>query len=110
MQKLKLLPTLKEKKRYVVYEVITEKSLDKDISLQIFEKANAFLGLFDGAKAGLQNLVYDKKKQKGIIRVTNNYVDKLKSVLMMITNIEGQNIMIKSVYVSGIINKAKRVI
>jgi RNase P/RNase MRP subunit POP5 len=64
------------------------------------------LGVFDGGKAGLLSAKYDAGKMSGIIRVSNKYVDKLKVVLGMIQNVNGKDVNIDCVYVSGMLNKA----
>ena len=109
MSKLKiLLPSLKEKKRYLVYEILADKDLDKNISNELINKLDSVLGVFDGAKAGLQSISYDKNAQKGMLRVNNKQVDKLKTSLMLIKHLNNQEIIIKTIGVSGIIKKAKQ--
>ncbi len=69
------------------------------------------LGLFDGAGAGLLSVKYDEKTHRGIIRVNNQFVDKLKVCLGLIKDFRiGQAVIsctIKIVFVSGLMNKAK---
>lgn len=108
MQKLKLLPTLKEKKRYLVYEVSQNIASHNEIVAQ----ANSLLGVFEGAKAGLQLITF--KNNKGIIRVSTKYADKLKLCLALIdtlakpANPEKNQVSIKTIYLSGLLNKAKQ--
>ena len=111
MQKLKpLLPTLKEKKRYLVYEVISKSELSKDVSTEVIKKCTELLGIFESSKAGLMNVKYNNEKQRGIIKVSNKYTDKLKTCLMMIKKLNDNEIIIKSIYVSGLLNKAEKYI
>jgi|FLOH01.1.fsa_nt_gi ribonuclease P/MRP protein subunit POP5 len=102
-----ILPTLKEKKRYVVYEILSQKNLDKNPSIEIVKKTKLFLGLFESAKAGLQSITYDQKLQRGVLRVSNKFVDKLKISLALINDLEDGDVAIKSIGVSGILKKAK---
>jgi RNase P/RNase MRP subunit POP5 len=107
MQKVKpILPSQKEKKRYLVYEVITKKKLDKDPSKQIVAKAKRILGLFDSSEAGIQPVTYDKKKQRGVVRVNYKYVNKLKTSLMLMNSTERTTFILKTIGVSGILRKA----
>lgn len=116
-----LLPTLKERQRYVVYSVITElnhenKANNKDFSNNfnwisgelIIEELNKLLGIFDGAKAGLMNMGFNKETGKGIVRVTNTHVDKVRVCLGLIRDLNGKKIILNTIYVSGMLNKAKQ--
>ena len=102
MQKLKLLPSLKEKKRYLVYKVSSSVRNHN----QIIDQCNLLLGIFDGAKAGIRLIV--GKGSMGIIRVTNTHVNKLRFCLALIEKLE-KPIRIDTLYVSGLLDKAKRV-
>ena len=113
MAKLKsLMPSLKEKKRYVVFEIISIKPISdfKEIYRAIWQKSNEFLGRIETAKAGLWVLPdkWNEKKQRGIIKVNNKYIDKIKAVFTMITEAEKQKIIIRSIGVSGMLNKAEQ--
>ncbi|MEM3127035.1 MAG: Rpp14/Pop5 family protein [Candidatus Woesearchaeota archaeon] len=108
-----LLPSLKERKRYLGFKVISnEKITDSEaVSREIWEKVLENMGTFEAAKAGVWVLSesYDKKDQTGVIRVNNKYVDQLKASLMFVEKIEDKDVVIKSINVSGMLNKAKRV-
>ncbi len=107
-----LLPSLKERKRYLAFKVISnEKVTDSEaVSHEIWEKVLENMGAFEAAKAGVWVLAehYDKKNQTGVIRVNNRYVDQLKSSLMFVEQIQQKDVVIKSMTVSGLLNKAKR--
>jgi ribonuclease P/MRP protein subunit POP5 len=105
-----LLPTLKEKKRYLAFEVISDEKLNfNQISNQITYKSKEYLGILGSGKAGIQVLKesWDYKKQRGIIRVNNKWVHQLKSCFLFINKIDGKNTAIKSLGLSGILKKAK---
>ena len=113
IKKLKpLLPSLKERKRYLSFKVISnEKITDSEaVSREIWEKVLENMGAFDAAKAGVWVLgeMYDKKEQTGIIRVGHKYVDQLKASLLFVERIQEKDAVIKSTNVSGMVNKAKR--
>ncbi len=108
MHKLKpLLPTLKEKKRYVVYKVNSEKKIGTDVSKKILEHVNSCLGLFESAEAGVQPILYEVDKQKGVLRVNTKFVDRLKVSLALMNEIEDEDVMVETIGVSGILKKAK---
>jgi len=103
-----LMPTLKEKKRYVVYEISSDKPMGVD-SKKVVEKVQSIMGVFDSAKAGLMNAHYNQKTQRGVIRVTTKYVDKLRTSLMLIEDIDNEDVSIRTIGVSGILQKAKHI-
>jgi len=79
------------------------------VSDQIMSKSLEFLGQLGVAKAGIQVLpkYWTPKLQRGVVRVDHKHVDKLKSALNFIQKIKNKKIILKSVGVSGILNKAK---
>ena len=82
-----LLPSLREKPRYIKYK--TEKMLSKDC---IYNGIKQFLGELGMAKAGV------KMMDNNIIRTNSKYVDEVKSALLLIKGLNITN-------VSGLLNK-----
>ncbi len=106
MKRLKpLLPSLKQKNRYLVYEVISEKSTNKEITKKLDNHLKEFLGTFNYSCARIKFIA--TKKNKGIIMVSSNYVDLLKSALLFFCNSEDIDVIVRSIGVSGILKKAK---
>ncbi|OYT32649.1 hypothetical protein DRJ22_03800 [Candidatus Woesearchaeota archaeon] len=107
-----VLPSLKEKKRYLVFEIISKSKIKQAAKLpEIFLKAvKNFIGELGTAGMGFRYLKenYTADMQRGMIRVNHNYVNELKSSLALIKEIERQPAIVKSVGVSGIIKKAKQ--
>jgi len=103
-----LLPILKENQRYLVYRVIAKDALKNfgGINNNILLQCNSTLGLFDGGNAGLMNAKYNTEKMTGVIRVNNKYVDKLKVCLGLIKDVNGQDVTVDCIYVSGMLHKA----
>jgi ribonuclease P/MRP protein subunit POP5 len=102
-----ILPTLKERKRYIVFEVvsdkkISEKSLETDISNNVLK----FLGELGIAKTGFMFL--EAKKNKGMIKTNVKYQDEVKMALNLIKNIGKEKAIINVIGVSGILNKARK--
>lgn len=107
MQKMKtLLPSLKEKKRYIAFEAITKNKLSGDSLKIITRKINSFLGVLESSEAGIMPIEF--KNNKGIIKVNNKYVDKVKSAFIFINEINNEKIILRSIAVSGMINKARK--
>jgi ribonuclease P/MRP protein subunit POP5 len=107
-QKIKqLLPSLREKKRYMVYEVISENSINRNsIVMAIDSAVHSFIGDLGMAHAGLIHLD-DWKNNKGIIRVNHKEVNNVKAALSLLSSIGPSRVIFKNIYVSGILNKAR---
>jgi len=105
-----LLPTLKEKKRYLVFEIISESKINdfSDVSRQILSSCSRFIGEQGMAKAGIivMHDRWNQQTQQGIARVNNKYVDNLKASLALIKNINSEKVIVRSKGVSGILKKA----
>lgn len=102
-----LLPTLREKKRYVVYEVLSDKNIEqKDIKKAIISEYEEFFGHLTMLKSGIRFI--DSNKQKGIIKIRDKFTDNLKAIFTQINEISNQKLIIMSLGVSGILNKARQ--
>ena len=97
-----ILPTLKEKNRYLVYEIRNSKKYTtNEIKNEMKKAILQFLGELECAKANIL-ILDDFKKNRGIIKVNNKYVDKVKVALMLI-----RSFIVETVYVSGTLKKAR---
>ena len=106
------MPTLKEKIRYLAFEVISDHKIGdfKAISKEIQEKSQLLVGQLGLAKAGMRILPekWNLDIQRGIIKVNNKHVDELKSALTLIQKINNKKVVVKSIGVSGMLNKAEQ--
>lgn len=89
MKKLKLMPTLKEKKHYLVFQGDKDKA-DKALL--------EFLGILGYAKAS--PMLIESKKDKGIISFNSKYADEVKSALVFYG--------LHTLGISGTIKRAKQ--
>ena len=107
-----LLPSLREKKRYLVYEVASRNKFNDALHVNkaILEAAKGFLGNLGMAKAGIipMNDQWDEGMQRGVIRVNNRHVDNLKASLVFAGSIDGKEAIVRSIGASGILKKAKQ--
>ena len=107
-----VLPSLREKKRYLVFEIISKEKISDSnaVSSAISHYSLQFLGQLGTAKAGIimLNNKWDPDLQRGIIKVSHKHVDAVKAALMLADKIEGKEVIIRSIGVSGILNKAER--
>ena len=100
---MKLLPSLKQKKRYLVFEIsenIPESSLKEEVSQALYE----FVGTLGVSK--MSPLFVKQKNNRFIIKVNHKYVDECKSALILIKKIKNKPVIVKSIITSGTIKKA----
>jgi RNase P/RNase MRP subunit POP5 len=102
-----LLPTLKERQRYIAYEVISLHAME-DISELLLHKLAEILGVFGSADAGMLSVSYDSKTHSGILRVNHNQVARVRAAMLMITHLGKTPVIIRTTGVSGILKKVKR--
>lgn len=100
-------PSMREKKRYIAFEVLAEKPASREQAVkEIRETMARFMGELGMAKAGVIFLP-DWEKNKGVFRVNNKYVDEAKAALALVKQINTNSVIIKSVNVSGILKKTR---
>ena len=111
MAKLKaVLPSLRERKRYVVFEILSEKKIMDAYKIQMaIEQAMLhYAGAQGAASAGMIFLKEAYKDNLGMVKVSNIAVDTLKGALTFITHIENDEVIIRSKGVSGSIKKTDK--
>ena len=106
-----ILPSLREKKRYLVFEVISKEKINdaESVSNAIWNCSLQFLGQLGTAKAGLMvlNNKWDSELQRGIIKVSHRHVDAVKAALTFASKIDNSDVIFRSLGVSGILKKAE---
>ena len=98
-----LLPSLKEKKRYVVFEVIGQPGRIRVADL-IMASASRLLGELGMARANIyvMNEKWDSGTRKGVLRVNRKYVEHAKAALALVD----EGLVMRAVGVSGTLKKA----
>ncbi len=97
-----VLPSLREKKRYLAFEVVSKDKFSfTEIKKTILQSCKEFLGQLGMAKAGIIVLGDKYERNKGLIRINHKYVNELKASLALI-----KKPTVKSTGVSGMLNKA----
>ncbi len=114
--KLKILPPhLRNKKRYLAFEVLSEKPLNRDEVISLIWGASGSLygscgvSRFDlwvvkvwKCNSSGQNII------KGILRCNREEVDSIRSVLPIINHFKGKRVVFHTLGVSGTIKSARR--
>ncbi len=104
---MKLLPSLKQKKRYISFQIISEQSFTPaEIQQEVEQALLLFLGQLGIAKASPLFLKEKTKNNKFIIKVNHTWVDQSKTALILIKKIKNHPVIIKSITTSGTLKKA----
>ena len=106
---MRLLPSLRQKKRYVVFELISTKKFSfQEIKEAVDSSVALFLGQLGMARSSplLLKEKFSPEKQRFIIKVNNKYVDELKAALTLNKKIKNTPVVIKSIITSGTLKKA----
>lgn len=112
MQKLKpVAPSMREKKRYLVYELTSETSPNASTAakalMETFLQTNGTFGVADMGPIVLQDN-YNHKTKRGIVRVAAHALDAAKASLVFLTSVDGKPASARSITVSGAIGTAKK--
>ena len=103
-------PALREKKRYVIFEIISEKPIEYgDFVSSVWNSMLEFLGEYGAAEAKLwliQNL-YEEKSQKGVIKCGHEYVEKVRAFLSLIQIVGETKSIVSVLGVTGTIKSIK---
>ncbi len=106
-----LLPSQREKKRYLVFEIISKNKVKplSEITNAVWNSILSFVGQAGAAKAGITVLQdkYDSSRQRGMIRVSHKMLDTLKAALTLIKEINKEPVIFRSIGTSGILKKAE---
>ncbi len=104
---MRSLPSLKDKRRYIVFEIISEKRHGfEQVKQLVINAVSQHMGMSGLARSKPKLLQdkWDQDKQKGIICVDRKYVHNVKAALCLSN--PSSNEMIRSVGTSGILKKA----
>ena len=113
MKKLKIIaPTLREKSRYIAFQVISERGEEftySDLESAIWNTMLDFLGELGVSKTSVWLLKesWDRKKQSGIIKCNHGSVQDVVASLGLIDRLGDNRITFKILKISGTIKSIK---
>lgn len=108
---MKLLPSLKQKKRYLVFEVISDKKFSStEIEKEVAQALLNFLGQLGVAKSAPLFIKekFNQPQQRFALKINHKFVDEAKVALTLIKKIKNTPVIIKSLITTGIIKKASK--
>jgi ribonuclease P/MRP protein subunit POP5 len=109
---MKLLPSLRQKKRYIVFEIVSDKKTPlAEIEKEVHQALFNFIGQLGVAKAAPMFIKgKNLSQQRFILKINHKYVDEAKAALTLIKNIKNTPVIIKSLTTTGMIKKANKTI
>jgi ribonuclease P/MRP protein subunit POP5 len=108
---MRRLPSMREKKRYVVFRVISEGRIGyPEVRDALWNSLTHWIGEAGLAKAGVKIVknLWNQPEQTGFIQVSPKFVDNVKVALGLIHQIGDQRVIFQSIRVSGTIKSGKR--
>jgi|SRR3989338_592028 len=103
---MKLLKSLKPKKRYVLFEIISEEKFTAtEVEKTVEEALHNFLGDLGVSKAAPMFVKEKFTNNTFILKIHHKYVDECKSALILIKKIKNKPVILKSIITSGTIKK-----
>ena len=105
-----ILPSMREKKRYIAYEAIARDGsalrLD-EVKAELSAAMLRFIGEKGFSAAGLI-VLDDWHGSRGVIKVSHDYTDEAKAAMAMVTRIASKAAVIRALGTSGILKKARK--
>ncbi len=106
----KVLPSLREKKRYIIFKVHSNEKLDyASMHNAAWNSLINWLGERDLSKANVRIIknLWDSNKQIGFIQCSPKFVDSVKVSLGLVHQIGDQRVIFQTLRVSGTIKSGK---
>jgi ribonuclease P/MRP protein subunit POP5 len=108
----KTLPSsYREKKRYLIFEVISEQKIEfEELIKSIFNHTINLIGILGVARTNFRFLqdLYDEKKQIFVLRCVPRDVELIRLSMALITEINEKKVCVRSLGVTGTIKSARR--
>ncbi|RLF89947.1 ribonuclease P protein component 2 [Thermococci archaeon] len=102
-------PTLKDKHRYIAFQVISEEPLKKgEVREMIWGNILRVLGEVGTSMAKPWLIKFDEESQTGILRCDRNYVEHVRFSLILLTEFKGKKVLVRTLGVSGTIRRLKK--
>ena len=107
---MKSLPSLKSKKRYIVFEIISQNKLDYfNVKDAVWNSLSNWMGEKNLAAANVRIIknLFSPEKGKGFIQCNHKAVDAVKTALSLIHQIGDERVVFQTLKVTGTIKSGK---
>ncbi len=104
---MRLLPSLREKKRYLAFEIISEGAVSRrDFIDELDRSASSLLGDVGSSECGLNMLTFDRGG--GIIKCERTKTELMRAVLATVNRVRGVRVAVHVIGSSGSVKGAGR--
>ncbi len=104
---MRLLPSLREKKRYLAFEMLSESAVSRrDFIDELERSASSLLGDIGSSECGLKMLSFDRTG--GIVRCARTKTELMRAVLATINRVMGVRVAVHVIGSSGSVKGAER--
>ncbi len=101
-------PTLRERNRYIAFELISEKKLARDAVVKsLWNVVLRFLGEWDAGDTGFTVIEWDAEKDRGIARTAHKSLPKVKAALALTTKVGDEKVRPRILGISGTLKKIR---
>lgn len=102
-----MLPSLKEKKRYLSFEIVSKNNFSAEQAAKaVSESTLQLMGTLECGKAGILFLKDKYQNNAGVVKSGHRYVDKVRTALALIKDIDSKEVVFRTRIVSGTLKKA----
>lgn len=105
-------PSLRERRRYLVFEVISDREIEKrELLREIWDSVYTLYGDVGAFESKIWLIGYDKKKGTGtgILRCAHDKVEEVRAALACIHPVNGTRLGVRVIGISGTIKGATRI-
>ncbi len=106
-----LSPTLRDKKRYLAYEIISSQKIPfQDLSNAMWHAILNYMGEVGASDAGawIMKNEWNEEKQTGMIKCSHTAVEKIRSALALLNRVGDVPVIIRVIGISGTIKAAEK--
>ncbi len=106
-----LKPTLRERNRYLVFEVVSDRTPGrKDVVDSIWATVLRLYGEVGASRTSMWVMDYDRKKKKGVVKVNHGGVETVRSAIAAADGVGGGKAVFNVLKVAGTLKKARELL
>ena len=103
-----LRPTLREKNRFVAFEVLSDPKFEKKaVSGTLWDSFLSLFGDLGGSEAGFWLIEWKKERSWGLLKVRHTAVDRVKAAMAAVGSVDGSDAAFHVIGVSGTVKSAR---
>lgn len=105
----KLMPTLRNKKRYVAFELVTESNPElQEVKKALWDSMLRLFGEMGSAKIDAHFIDEQCKGKRGVIRFSHTATDELLSSFAFVSSVSGKKAILRSLGISSTVKGTKK--